>query len=159
MLFLVFFFNVVGWEGIKKFFDLPPLTENSKLSREELDRRKDVVDHLTRQFLARAEERIRYGKPYTPYDYFFDLKLITMKEKELEIPEKGNLVLICQLQNFSFQSFNVGYNHNDVEKAKSQYKEFIEPARESREEVYAHLRAMGWGVLNWFWLCISKLYP
>ena len=162
MLLLLFFCNVIGWEGAKKFYySTPPLTKGSKFSPQEELRRKASVENYILSLIASANERRRYGKIYSPYDYFQDLKLISNKEKELEVPQHCNSLLVCQLQNISLQFVGKRhpYSYEDIEKAKNMYPEFKDPAHESRKEVFTHLREMGWGILGWFWLLYLKTLP
>jgi len=160
MLILAFIFNMIGWTGFKTIVNsLPPLTEDSKFSREEELRRKNLVWHYAGDLVKVAQERCAYEKIYSPYDYFHDLKLIYLKEKELEVKSFNIHTEINKLQALANKSLKRGYTENDIGKAREDYKEFIEPGHESREKAREHLQQIGWyGILNWFlWLYLKTL--
>lgn len=159
MLILAFLFNIVGWTGIKAIYDsLPPLHEEHEFSPREEFRRQASLRLYARSLAEAAIERKAYGKIYSPYDYFHDLKLIHLKKRELRV-EINETFETNPLLNLVYESQKKGYTDKDIEKAREIYKEFIDPARESREEVRAHLKEMGWGILNWFWLLYLKTLP
>lgn len=159
MLLLIFLFNIVGWTGIMAIYNsFPPLHEKREFSPDEEFRRQASLRLYARSLVEAAVERKACGKIYSPYDYFNDLKLIRLKKQELRV-EINETFETNPLFNLVYESLKRGYTDKDIEKAREAYKDFIDPARESREEVRVHLKAMGWGILNWFWLLYLKTLP
>jgi hypothetical protein len=116
-----------------------------------------------RQFIMKkvdlAQQKMASGDFYSPYDYFQDLADYYAKQKELKI-SNGFSPEINRLMDFVQSSINRGpFTNRDIEKAREQYKEFIDPGRVPREEIRKIVKALGWrGVLVWFfWLYFYTL--
>ncbi len=161
MLVLVFIFNVIGWAGLKKIVsEIPPLTENTKFSREEELQRQMQVLRYAEDLVKIAQERRSRGEIYSPYSYFHDLKLIYLKEKELGVGGSSDIHFeLDKVRVLLDESLKHGYTENDIDIAREDYKAFIEPGREDLEKAREQLRQTAWStILNWvFWLYLKTL--
>jgi len=129
------------------------MARNSKISFEERIEREKILDAYFSEKLNQAKEKDqRVG--YTAVDYFADLKDIRTKEKEV-----GGQVspwrINGELQQIGRKNLKTKKDWAALEKAREEYKEFIDPAREPREKARAEMITLGpIGIVKW----LVKLY-
>ena len=129
------------------------LARNSNISFEERMHREKILDAYFSEKLNQAKEKDQ-AVGYTAVDYFADLKDIHTKEKEVGgqiSPWRINR----ELQEIGRKNLKTKKDWAALEKAREDYKEFIDPAREPREKARAEMITLGpIGILKWF----AKLY-
>ena len=130
------------------------MARNSNISFEERMKREKILDVYFSEKLNQAKEKDQKIGGYTAIDYFADLKDIHIKEKEV-----GGQVnpwrINGELQEISRKNLKTKKDWAALEKAREDYKEFIDPARESSEKARAEMITLGpIGILKWF----AKLY-
>jgi hypothetical protein len=121
---------------------------------------KSEATIFVKDLVAKAEEKINKGVVYTPQEHYEGLKQFRLKCTELKIkgfsaPEIQQLSWLMQKQMIEKKVSN-----HDIEKAVADYKEFINPGRESFEELRRNYQsAPRYTILLWFFWLYLEILP
>ncbi|HOW60612.1 MAG TPA: hypothetical protein P5548_01165 [Candidatus Moranbacteria bacterium] len=130
------------------------------IPREELFKRQQILHKYMEEKVTKAKEKKSRGEVYTVTDYFSDLKDFSRKGKEMGIDGLGTVSGVSELNQISRDSLKTKKDYVALEKAREDYKEFIDPARIPREKAQDELKALGWrGVLKWFLFVYFRFMP
>lgn len=115
-------------------------------------------DYLNDRILL-AKKKILATGSYRPRDYFWDLRAADEMKNKLGITSDG--LFSPQLTTLKeLMVLRTPADFQELEAAKSEYKDFIDPAREPREEFFSHVRQQGWcGVTNWLFVLYLRFMP
>lgn len=130
-----------------------------EMAPEERIRVMQVYDKYLEEKIFLAKKKIMEVGSYRSRDYFYDLESAEKMRKELGIKSDG----LFSMQFTTLKEMvclRSQEDYNELEKAKQEYKDFMDPGRESREETFLLIKKMGWaGVAKWVLFWYLKLLP
>lgn len=130
------------------------------LPREEFFKKQQILHKYMKEKVIKAKEKNFRGEVYTVTDYFSDLKDFSRKGKEVGVDGLGTVSGVLELQQISRESLKTKKDYAAMEKAREDYREFVDPARIPREKARDEVKTLGWrGVLKWFLFVYFRFMP
>lgn len=156
MLLLAFFCNLYGWQDIHEAFTKPsvPVNQEKQLQKELAFR------GFSDKVIKEAENAKARGHEFYPQKYFENLRIVECKRRELGLDVQLQYYVLAQLRSLMQSSIEKQYNTEEFNTALRDYKDFVDPARESRANVRAKISKLGLaGILHWFFRLYLMTLP